>query len=99
MLTNLDSDFSPTSDQLVSLSAGISAYMQKINANSSNSHSHFAKTGVSELKDLMKGIMDGTSSSEDIDKLVFNTINWINENTSWDGGSITDNEATLSETT
>ena len=99
MLTNLDSDFSPTSDQLVSLSAGISAYMQKINANSSNSHSHFAKTGVSELKDLMKGIMDGTSSSEEIDKLVFNTINWINENTSWDGGSITDNEASLSETT
>ena len=99
MLTNLDSDFSPTSDQLVSLSAGISAYMQKINANSSNSHSHFAKAGVSELKDLMKGIMDGTSSSEEIDKLVFNTINWINENTSWDGGSITDNEASLSETT
>ena len=99
MLTNLDSDFSPTSDQLVSLSAGISAYMQKINANSSNSHSHFAKAGVSELKDLMKGIMDGTSSSEEIDKLVFNTVNWINENTSWDGGSITDNEASLSETT
>ena len=99
MLTNLDSDFSPTSDQLVSLSAGISAYMQKINANSSNSHSHFAQAGVLELKDLMKGIMDGTSTSEEIDKLVFNTINWINENTSWDGGPITDNEASLSETT
>ena len=50
LLTNLDTDFSPSSDQLVNLSAGISAYMQKINANSSNSHSHFAKAGVSELK-------------------------------------------------
>ena len=98
-LTNYDTDFSPTSDQLVSLSAGISAYMQKINANSSNSHSHFVKAGVSELSALMKAVMDGTSNSDEIDKLVFNTINWINENTSWDGGSITDNEASLSETT
>ena len=98
-LTNYDTDFSPTSDQLVSLSAGISAYMQKINANSSNSHSHFVKAGVSELSALMKAVMDGTSNSDEIDKLVFNTINWINENTSWDGGSITDNEASLLETT
>ena len=99
-LTNLDTDFSPTSDQLVSLSAGISAYMQKINANeSSNSHSHFAKAGMSELKDLMKKVMDGTSDSAEVDKLVFNTISWINENTSWDGGTITDNEAEISKTT
>jgi len=99
MLTNLDSDFSPTSDQLVDLSAGISAYMQKINANSSNSHSHFAKAGVSELKDLMVSVMDGTANSDEVDKLVFNTINWINENTAWDGGSITDNEEDMSTTT
>ena len=99
MLTNLDTDFSPTSEQLVSLSAGISAYMQKINANSSNSHSHFAKAGVSELKDLMKAVMDGTSNSAEIDKLVFNTIDWINENTAWDGVSVTDNEEGMKETT
>ena len=99
MLTNLDSDFSPTSDQLVDLSAGISAFMQKINANSSDSHAHFAKAGVSELKDLMVSVMDGTSSNTEIDKLVFNTINWINENTAWSGGSITDNEEDMSTTT
>ena len=72
--------------------------MQKINATSSNSHSHFAETGVSELKDLMKAVMDGTSTNDEIDKLVFNTINWINENTSWDGGSITDNESEMTQT-
>ena len=99
MLTNLDSDFSPTSDQLVDLSAGISAFMQKINANSSDSHAHFAKAGVSELKDLMISVMDGTSSNTEIDKLVFNTINWINENTAWSGGSITDNEEDMNTTT
>ena len=80
LLTNYDTDFSPTSDQLVSLSAGISAYMQKINANSSNSHSHFAKAGVSELSALMKAVMDGTSNSDEIDKLVFNTINYFSNN-------------------
>ena len=98
-LSNLDTDFSPSSDQLIRLSAGISAYMQKINANdSSNSHSHFAKTGMSELKDLMKKVMDGTSDSAEVDKLVFNTISWINENTSWAGGTITDNESSLKTT-
>ena len=99
LLTNLDTDFSPSSDQLVNLSAGISAYMQKINANSSNSHSHFAKAGVSELKALMQSVMNNTASADEIDKLVFNTINWINENTSWDGGAITDNEEDMNTTT
>ena len=99
LLTNLDTEFSPTSDQLVNLSAGISAFMQKINANSSNSHSHFAKAGVSELKALMQSVMNDTATSAEIDKLVFNTINWINENTSWDGGSITDNEEDMNTTT
>ena len=99
LLTNLDTDFSPSSDQLVNLSAGISAYMQKINANSSNSHSHFAKAGVSELKALMQSVMNNTASTDEIDKLVFNTINWINENTSWDGGAITDNEEDMNTTT
>ena len=99
LLTNLDTDFSPSSDQLVNLSAGISAYMQKINVNSSNSHSHFAKAGVSELKALMQSVMNNTASTDEIDKLVFNTINWINENTSWDGGAITDNEEDMNTTT
>ncbi len=99
LLTNLDTDFSPSSDQLVNLSAGISAYMQKINANSSNSHSHFAKAGVSELKALMQSVMNDTANADEIDKLVFNTLNWINENTSWDGGTITDNEEDMNTTT
>ena len=99
LLTNLDNNFSPSSDQLVSLSAGISAYMQKIYADDSSTHSHFAKSGVSELSDLMKKVIDGDSDSSEIDKLVFNTIAWINENTSWDGGVIDDNESALKTTT
>ncbi len=99
-ISNSSDDFSPSSEQLVSLSAGISAFMQKINANdSSKSHSHFAKAGMTELKDLMKKVMEGTADSAEIDKLTFNTIAWINENTSWDGGTITDNESELVTTT
>ena len=99
-ISSSSDDFSPSSEQLVSLSAGISAFMQKINANdSSKSHSHFAKAGMTELKDLMKKVMEGTADSAEIDKLTFNTIAWINENTSWDGGTITDNESELVTTT
>ena len=99
MLASLDESFSVTSDQLIDLSAGISAFLQKINANSSNAHSHFAKAGITELKTLMSSVMAGTSTSTEIDSLVFNTIDWINTNTSWDGGTITDNESDLSTTT
>ena len=98
-LTDLDSGFSPSSQQLVDLSAGMSAYLQKIYADSSNSLSHFAKAGVTELAVLMRSVLDGTSTNAEIDKLVFNTIDWINENTSWDGGTITDNESELTTTT
>ena len=96
LLTNYDSDFSPSSQQLIDLSSGISAFMQKINANSSNnSHSHFMQVGVSELKTLMNSVMDGTASSTELDKLVFNTIDWINNDTAWSGGTISDNESYL----
>ena len=99
LLTNLDNNFSPSSDQLVSLSAGISAYMQKIYADDSSTHSHFAKSGVSELSDLMKTVIEGGFDSGEFDKLIFNTIAWINENTAWDGGAIDDNESELKTTT
>ena len=95
LLTNYDSDFSPSSQQLIDLSSGISAYMQKVNANSSNSHSHFLQVGVTELKNLMSSVMSGTASSTELDKLVFNTIDWINDDTSWSGGTISDNESNL----
>ena len=99
LLTDLDTNFSPTSAQLVNLSAGISAYMQKINANSSNSHSHFAKAGMSELKALMLEVINDTANTSELDKLIFNTIDWINEDTSWNGGAITDNEEDINITT
>ena len=97
LLTNYDAEFSPSSQQLIDLSSGISAYMQKINANSSNSHSHFLQVGVSELSNLMSAVMSGTASSTELDKLVFNTIDWINEDTAWNGGTITDNESKLNQ--
>ena len=97
LLTNYDTEFTPSSQQLIDLSSGISAYMQKINANSSNSHSHFLQVGVSELSSLMSAVMSGTATSTELDKLVFNTIDWINEDTAWSGGTISDNESNLNK--
>ena len=95
---SLQDTLSLSSQQLIDLSSGTSAYMQKMYANSSNSLSHFTKAGVEELVQLMKSVVDGTSTSTEIDKLTFNTIDWINENTSWAGGTITDNESSLKTT-
>ena len=99
LLSNLDNSFSPTSSQLVSLSAGISSFLQKMYADSNNAQSYFTKVGTKELEDLMEAVIDGTADINEIDKLTFNTINWINENTSWDGGTINDNEIDLITTT
>ena len=99
LLSNLDDNFLPSSSQLVSLSAGISSFLQKIYADSSNTHSYFTKVGIKELEDLMEAVMNNTADINEIDKLTFNTIAWINENTSWEGGSITDNEQSIVTTT
>ena len=95
LLSNLDDDFSPSSSQLVSLSAGISSFLQKIYADNNNTHSYFTKVGTKELEDLMESVMNGTADLDEIDKLTFNTINWINENSSWEGATISDNEENL----
>jgi len=99
LLSNLDDNFSPSSSQLVSLSAGISSFLQKIYADSSNTHSYFTKVGIKELEDLMEAVMNNTADINEIDKLTFNTIEWINENTSWEGGTISDNEQNIVTTT
>ncbi len=96
--TNLDSGFSPSSQQLVDLSSGTSAFLQKIYADSSNSLAYFANVGAVELATLMNTVMMGSASSEELDKLTFNTIGWINENTAWSGGTITDVESDLNVT-
>ena len=98
-LNSIENTLSLSSQQLIDLSAGTSSYLQKMYANSSNSLSHFTKVGVNELVQLMKSVVDGTSTSAELDKLTFNTIDWINENTSWAGGVITDNELSLRTTT
>ena len=99
LLSNLDDSFSPSSNQLESLSAGISSFLQKMYADSNNAHSYFTKVGTKELEDLMENVINGTADINEINKLTFNTIGWINENTSWQGGSITDNEENLITTT
>ena len=99
LLSNLDDSFSPSSSQLVSLSAGISSFLQKMYADNNNAHSYFTKIGTKELEDLMEAVMNNTADINEIDKLTFNTIDWINENTSWEGGSIIDNEQNIVTTT
>ena len=68
-------------------------------ADNNNAHSYFTKVGTKELEDLMEAVINNTADINEIDKLTFNTIDWINENTSWEGGAITDSEESLTTTT
>ena len=68
-------------------------------ANSSNSHSTFYKSWYKRIRGAHEICYNGTADSNELDKLTFNTIDWINENTSWAGRSITDNEEDLKTTT
>ena len=104
LLTDATFSAAPSSDQLINLSAGISAYMQKINANdSSKSHSHFAKVGMSYLSDAMLGVMDDTISQGSLDALIFETNSWIQSDTDWgstaSSDAYVDNEADIRTTT
>ena len=99
LLSNLDDNFSPSSSQVESLSAGISSFLQKMYADNNNAHSYLTKVGTKELEDLMEAVMNNTADINEIDKLTFNTIEWINENTSWEGGTIIDNEQNIVTTT
>jgi len=47
----------------------------------------------------MEAVINDTADINEIDKLTFNTISWINENTSWQGGAIADTEENLKTTT
>ena len=70
LLTNYDADFSPSSQQLIDLSSGISAYMQKINANSSNSWNGGTITdNESNLNEMNYTLSNNGSSNYVVDNI------------------------------
>ena len=67
-------------------SAALSSFLQKVYAESAdNAHIYFASSGWGNLNTLLQQIVAGTANQADIDNITFNTINWLNDNSTFSG--------------
>ena len=82
---------------LENLSAVTSSYLQKVYASATtDAHAYFASTARTALATLVAEIIEGTASTDEMDQIIFNTLDWLNDNVSgWSGGSFEDVELIL----
>jgi len=86
VLLNLDlADYTVTNTQLENLSGGMSAFLQKIYVDSENEQAYFSSTARDYLTPTLKGILDDTVDSTEVDQLIFDTIQWITDKSSRTG--------------
>ena len=80
VLLNIDlPDYTVTNEQLENLSGSFSSFLQKVYVNSDNEQAYFAMTARDYVAPLLKGILDDTADSAEIDQIIFNTLDWISE--------------------
>ena len=83
VLLNIDlPDYTVTNEQLENLSGSFSSFLQKVYVNSDNEQAYFAMTARDYVAPLMKGILDNSVDAAEIDKIIFNTLDWISEKSS-----------------
>jgi len=86
VLLNLDlADYTVTNTQLESLSGGMSAFLQKVYVDSENEQAYFSMTARDYLTPTLKGILDDTVDSTEVDQLIFDTLQWITDKSSRTG--------------
>ena len=83
VLLNIDlPDYTVTNEQLENLSGSFSSFLQKVYVNSDNEQAYFAMTARDYVAPLMKGILDNSVDTAEIDQIIFNTLDWISEKSS-----------------
>ena len=83
VLLNIDlPDYTVTNEQLENLSGSFSSFLQKVYVNSENEQAYFAMTARDYVAPLLKGILDNSVDAAEIDKIIFNTLDWISEKSS-----------------
>ena len=83
ILLNLDlPNYSITNAQLENLSGSFSSFLQKVYVDSSNEQAYFTMTARDHVAPLLKGILDNTADSSEIDQMIFNTLQWISDKSS-----------------
>ena len=83
VLLNLDlPNYTVTNTQLENLSGSFSSFLQKVYVDSNNEQAYFSMTARDHVTPLLKGILDDTVDSAEIDQIIFNTLQWISDKSS-----------------
>ena len=86
VLLNLDlADYVVTNSQLENLSGSFSAFLQKVYVDSDNEQAYFSMTARDYVTPLLKGILDDTVDSAEIDQIIFDTLQWVSDKSSRTG--------------
>ena len=75
-------NYTVNNTQLENLSGSLSSFLQKIYVDSSNEQAYFSMTARDYLTPTLKGILDDTVDSTEIDQLIFNTLQWVTDKSS-----------------
>ena len=83
VLINLDlPNYTVTNAQLENLSGSFSSFLQKVYVDSNNEQAYFSMTARDYVTPLLKGILDDTVDSAEIEQIIFNTLQWISDKSS-----------------
>ena len=83
VLLNLDlPNYTVTNTQLENLSGSFSSFLQKVYVDSNNEQAYFSMTARDHVTPLLKGILDDTVDSSEIDLIMFDTLQWISDKSS-----------------
>ena len=83
VLLNLDlPNYTVTNTQLENLSGSLSSFLQKVYVDSNNEQAYFSMTARDYVTPLLKGILDDTADSAEIDQIIFDTLQWISDKSS-----------------
>ena len=83
VLLNVDlPNYTVTNEQLENLSGSFSSFLQKVYVDPNNEQAYFAMTARDYVTPLLKGILDETVDDEEIDQIIFDTLDWISEKSS-----------------
>ena len=86
VLLSLDlPNYTVTNTQLENLSGSFSAFLQKVYVDSDNEQAYFSMTARDYVTPLLKGILDDTVDSAEIDQIIFDTLQWVSDKSSRTG--------------
>ena len=86
VLLNLDlPNYTVTNAQLENLSGSFSSFLQKVYVDSDNEQAYFSMTARDYVTPLLKGILDDTVDSAEIDQIIFDTLQWVSDKSSRTG--------------